>query len=125
MINQHLRVPTAIHVLVQALVDEVLEFGGPLGRDARWLILHDVEQNAGVMLRNVRRLSLGKLDCKDTKRPDINLVSVFTMTLNQLWCHPTDRADLALTTLLLLSKHDSITEICQLDLTVSLHEDVI
>ena len=77
------------------------------------------------MLRNVRRLSLGKLDCKNAKRPDINLVSIFTMTLNQLWCHPTDRANFALTTLLLLGEHDSITEICQLDLAVSLHEDVI
>ena len=30
MIDEHLGAPAAIYILVQALVDEVLELGGPL-----------------------------------------------------------------------------------------------
>ena len=50
VVDQHLTVPTTLHVLVQALVDEVLEVGAPLGRYFGWLVLHNVEQNARVML---------------------------------------------------------------------------
>lgn len=59
VINKHLRAPTSVHVLVKALVDKVLELWGPLLRNPGRLIVHDVEQHAGMVLLDVGRLSFG------------------------------------------------------------------
>ena len=65
VINEHFGAPAALGVLVQALVDEVLEIWGPLRRDPWRLILHDIKQDACVVLRDVGRLALGQLDAED------------------------------------------------------------
>ena len=82
--------------------------------------MNDVKEDASVMLTDVGRLSLCQLDGKDAKGPHINLVIVLTSALNELWCHPADSSYPRLTTFLLTCQHYSVTEICELDLAISL-----
>ena len=42
MIYEHLCSPAPVHLLVEALVDEVLEVGRPFLLDFRWLSVYDV-----------------------------------------------------------------------------------
>ena len=89
--------------------------------------MNDVKEHTGVVLSNVRRLALSKLDSEDTKRPDIDLVRVLLVLLgfDELWSHPADGTDFTGSALLLLSEHNCITEIRQFDLTIFLAENVI
>ena len=82
MIDEHLRRPAPLHILIEALVDEVLEIGRPLRLNFRWLILNDVEENSRVVLGDVGRLAHGKLDREDAERPDIDLVVVLAAALD-------------------------------------------
>lgn len=50
VINEHLRGPSTVDILVKALVDEVLEVIGPLGRDGRRVVLDNIEKHASVVL---------------------------------------------------------------------------
>jgi len=77
------------------------------------------------MLRNVRRLTLGKFNGKDAKGPNVNLVCVLLTTLNQLWSHPAHSAYLTASGLSLLCKHHCVTEVSEFDLSIWLDQDVI
>lgn len=50
MVDQHLRRPATLNILVETFVDKVLEVFRPLRRDSGWLVLDDVEENTSVML---------------------------------------------------------------------------
>ena len=67
VIDEHLRRPAPLHILIEALVDEVLEVGRPLRLNFRWLILNDVEEDSRVVLGDVGRLAHGKLDREDAE----------------------------------------------------------
>ena len=76
MIYEHLCSPAPVHILVEALVDEVLEVGRPLLLDFGWLILNDVVEHTHMVFSNVGRLAHGKFNREDAERPDINLFIV-------------------------------------------------
>ena len=50
MIDEHFGGPTALDVLVETFVDKVLEVRRPFGRNARRIVLHNIEKDASVML---------------------------------------------------------------------------
>ena len=117
MVDKHVTGPATLRIFVEALVDEVLELGRPLGRDARWLVLHNIEEYTCVVLGDVGRLTLCQLNSKDSERPNIDLVVVLGSTLDQFRGHPADGADFRGAALLLLSQDDCVAEIGQLNLT--------
>ena len=82
MIYEHLCSPAPFHLLVEALVDEVLEIGRPRLFDSRWLFLYDVEDHTRLVLINVGRFAHGKFMREDAERPDIDLVVVRFFTAN-------------------------------------------
>ena len=82
MIYEHLCSPAPVHILVEALVDEVLEVGRPRLFDSRWLFLYDVEDHSRLVLINVGWFAHGKFMREDAERPDIDLVVVRFFTAN-------------------------------------------
>ena len=76
MIDEHLRSPAPVHILVEASVNKVLEVGRPLLFDSRGVLLDDIKEHSRMVLRNVGRLAIGKFQCEDAERPDIDLVVV-------------------------------------------------
>ena len=78
-----------------------------------------------MVLWNVRRFTLGKLNGENAQRPDIDFVAVLTTAFYQLWSHPADCADFALTALLLLGEDNCVPKVSQFDLSIRLDEDVV
>ena len=60
-------------VLYQALRHEVLESFGPLVLNGRWLVHHDVNNDATLRFVNVGRVAIGQFHGKDAETPDVNL----------------------------------------------------
>ena len=125
MVYHHFCAPALLWVLLQALINEILELGGPVWRDARRLALNYIEQDASLLLRDVRRLALRQLYREDAERPDVDLVRVAASALDQLRRHPANGADFTLAALLLLRQHHGVAKVRQLDLAVGLAKDVV
>ena len=70
-------------------------------------------------------MTVGDLHGKYSERPDIYLVVVILLKPDQLRCHPTYGADLADGSSFLLVELCRITEIGQLDVTLSVDENVV
>ena len=102
MVYHHFDAPALLWVLQKALIDEILEVGGPMWRDARRLALNYIQEYASLLLRDVRRFALGQLYRENAQRPDVHLACVTVSTLDQFRRHPADSTYFAFTNLLLL-----------------------
>ena len=125
MVYHHFDAPALIWVLLQALINEILEIGGPMWSDARWLALNYIKEYATLCLVDVRRLALGQLYRENAQRPNVHLARVTGSTLDQFRRHPADSTYFAFTDLLLLRQHNSVPKVRKFDITVFLDKDVV
>ena len=127
MFEKLLTRPSLGWIFVQAFLYKVLELSRPFGINGRWVFLDDIIEHTSVMLCDIGWLTLCKLDCENTKRPDIYFVRILFVFFgfNQLWCHPADSTYFTCSCLLLLSKHNSITKVSQFDFTIVLTQNVV
>ena len=125
MVYHHFDAPALLWVLQKALIDEILEVGGPMWRDARRLALNYIQEYASLLLRDVRRFALGQLYRENAQRPDVHLACVTVSTLDQFRRHPADSTYFAFTNLLLLRQHNSVPKVRQFYLPVAPDEDVV
>jgi hypothetical protein len=101
-----------IWVLLEAAINEVNKLGRPFpARNLRWVLVCDTVEDTVLLQIDVRGLTLGELNGKDSKTPNINLIVVLLFTFNHLGCHPAYCSNLALALGLLLGKLDCIPKI--------------
>lgn len=104
---------------------EISEALRPARADLGWISRNDIDHDAALWLTNIGRVALGHFKGENTIRPDINLSVVAAFTLDQLWCHPAESTNLAGPARLLLRQLGRVAEICQLDRTGLVSEDVV
>ena len=123
---QQLRgVRSLLGILYQALFYEVPKRGGPARVYWRGILLHYIENYTALGLVDVRRVPVRHLHREYPKTPDIHLRGIRALSTDELGRHPADSADFTLPARFLLGQLAGITEICQLDLPVLTHEQIV
>lgn len=122
-------------VLLKAELHDVLEVAAKLVAAAivvvraqrRRVLLQRQQQNLHGLEARVRRIALGQLQSRDTKRPDIGFVVVATHLLHNLGRHPARRAHERLSVLASVAAFHHPArdaEICDHDMAFAVQQDV-